>query len=285
MTFVHHQFGQSRRITEKDKRAMEKFLSAQLHLERVRYQSMLPSTPSSSDISMTSDGNTYDVLRDPEVQVRLLNIFLQIEQQLDGDNENHDSGKMLPDELTFEKVQCEVDKLIHKLNTQEKIILKCIDCFTTEDRRSPQILPELITSAQTRLSQHKKEIEDLRVKVTELNADLNEYAEDIYKLEKGRDQSRRQMVALERENIKLREENKALVEKCTRLEHTIQEQTEKDNDANHKSLTEETMKQSIVKRPIKIVQTKQSVNYVKRHAAGKSLSRKKGLSYNLLNKH
>ncbi|RUS89590.1 hypothetical protein EGW08_002608 [Elysia chlorotica] len=55
--FVHRQFGQSKRISEKDKKSVERFVSDQIQRERTRFLSMLSSSPGTpcSDMGSTSD--------------------------------------------------------------------------------------------------------------------------------------------------------------------------------------------------------------------------------------
>ncbi|GFR75795.1 CASP2 and RIPK1 domain containing adaptor with death domain [Elysia marginata] len=75
--FVHKQFGQSKRISEKDKKSVERFVSDQIQRERTRYLSMLSSTPSTpcSDMGSASD----NVFQATEIQDHLFSIHMKLE--------------------------------------------------------------------------------------------------------------------------------------------------------------------------------------------------------------
>ncbi|GFO05834.1 casp2 and ripk1 domain containing adaptor with death domain [Plakobranchus ocellatus] len=76
--FVHKQFGHSKRISEKDKKSVERFVSDQIQRERTRYLSMLssssPGTPC-SDMGSTSD----NVFQATEIQDHLFSIHMKLE--------------------------------------------------------------------------------------------------------------------------------------------------------------------------------------------------------------
>nr|KAG5699940.1 hypothetical protein BaRGS_018239 [Batillaria attramentaria] len=227
-TFVHRHFGQSKRISEKDKKSVEKFISEQLQQERVRYQSMLSSAHTTTCASSVSDGDD-DVFQSAEVQEHLFRIHMKIERHLNDNEENNNSvrDRILPDDLTFETIHKEMDLLAKKIYRLEREIQTCMGYFKPEVHDTP--LSELVGKMHEVLRKQQRELTEQQDQTQRLLDEVDGYSNHIEKLEKERQEYRLQINALHQDMGKLRQEKMTLVDRCAHLEKVNRQHIEKEN--------------------------------------------------------
>ncbi|XP_076437956.1 uncharacterized protein LOC143277103 [Babylonia areolata] len=260
-SFVHRQFGQSKRISEKDKKAVERFVADQLQRERTRYQNMLPPTQhftsSSSCPSSMSEGDE-EVFDAVEIQEHLFKIHMKIEPHLNdpdlrssttttaitttttSNSSNSSSSsniiinsnngvreRILPDDLSFEIIHKEMDLLCKKVHRLEEQVRQSMKHFTPEVQQTP--LPELVSKMHEVLKKQHRELEETGDHNRRLLDEVERYCDHIDKLEKERREYRAQVNVLHQDMAKLRQDKMALQDRYNDLERSHKERLEKES--------------------------------------------------------
>ena len=279
-SFVHRQFGQSKRVSEKDKKAVERFVSEQLQQERNRYQSMLASArPPSCPSSMSEEDEVFKAM---DIQEHLFRIHMKIEphlnQEEEDQGENNNSGireRVLPDDLSFEVIHNEMDRLSKRLYRLEGLIRNSMEYFTPEVHRRP--LPELVGRMHEVLRKQQRELEETEEQNRRLLDEVHDYSDHIEKLEKERQEYRAQVNVLHQDMAKVRQEKLALHERVVQLEKSQKERMEKESTLDNlrlivkdlrsngltprQTIMEEGARGSQVRRSMRASQVKQMVGY------------------------
>ena len=256
-SFVHRQFGQSKRVSEKDKKAVERFVGEQLQQERSRYQSMLPSTPRPSCSSpLTEEDDVFPAL---QIQEHLFRIHMKIEPHLnreaeeeeeeerkdkgegeDGEGEGEGEGKhsssgttiirerVLPDDLSFEVIHAEMERLSKRLYRLDGLVRRSLKYFKPEARRAAP-LPELVGRMHDALRRQQRELEEADEQRNRFLDEVHDYSQHIEKLERERQEYRAQVNVLHQDMAKVRQEKMALQERCLQLERSHKERLEKES--------------------------------------------------------
>lgn len=278
-SFVHRQFGQSKRVSEKDKKAVERFVSEQLQQERNRYQSMINSTqPPSCPSSMAEEDEVFQAM---EIQEHLFKIHMKIEPHLnqEEEEEDHDNAgireRVLPDDLSFEVIHKEMDRLSKRLYRLEGLVRTSMEHFKPEVQHTP--LPELVGRMHKVLQRQQSELEETEAQNRRLLDEVHEYSDHIEKLEKERKEYRAQVNVLHQDMAKVRQEKMALQERCLQLEKSQKDRMEKESTLDNlrlivkdlrsngltprQTIMEEGARGSQVRRSMRASQMKQVVGY------------------------
>lgn len=271
--FIHRQFGHSRKMSEKDKKAIDKFMTSQLQMERIRYQLML----SSKDVTMVSTSSKSsgdsDVFLKNDIQQHLFDIHMRIERHLSMKEEYCELAinQMIRDEIDFEIIHKGIDKLIEEIRVLEEQIVKSKKYFKPEVSNTP--LPDLIAKLHELLFMQQKDLAERKEQINKLTNEVNNYSIYIDKLEKDREKQRCHTNELEQEIAKLKAENQILEgskmlsgEKLDVLPQATPRQGKGDGSTQV----------LVVKRAMRGSQVKQGGNYNKRFSPSKCVTKKKG---------
>lgn len=276
-TFVHRQFGQSKRISEKDKKSVERFLSEQLQQERVRYQSMMSSSQAPSSRQSSVSCEEEDVFQAAEIQEHLFRIHMKIEPHLNDETEhsvNSVRERVLPDDLSFDTIHKEMEQLSKKLYGLEGEVRRCMEHFKPEVQQTP--LSELVGRMHEVLRKQLRELTEEKEHTHRLLNEVDGYSDHIEKLEKERQEYRLQINALHQDMAKLRQDKMALADRCAHLEKVNRQHMEKENTLDNlrsimkdlrsnatprQALLEEGIKPSTIRRSVRAAAVRPSGNY------------------------
>ncbi|XP_067664886.1 putative leucine-rich repeat-containing protein DDB_G0290503 [Haliotis asinina] len=234
-TFVHKQFGQSKRVSQNDKKALEKFLNEQLHDERIRLQSLaekpesLAETETESVVSQVSD-----------VHQKLFEIHVILEPHLKG-KARKDFSNLLPEDMTFDIIQKEIRCILENLNRAEEELTKCLKLpGLYEDEDDSLTLCLYVEKLIEKAEDQQEKLHTQETRLTELQSELNEYSIHIHKLESERTTSRSKIELLAKEVSQLRHDKFKLDERNAQLEKIHQQHLEKEKTLeNLKSVVKE----------------------------------------------
>ncbi|KAL8619315.1 hypothetical protein ACOMHN_056959 [Nucella lapillus] len=260
-SFVHRQFGQSKRISEKDKMAVERFVSEQLWGKSVwgwggGGMCLVGGVYGKLEEEEVGDEEVFEAV---EVQDHLFRIHLKIKPHLhdpdlptpsplpEGDHNNIDNNssssnnniiiinsgcggireRLLPDDLSFEIIHKEMDRLCLKLRTLEDQVRQSMGHFKAEVQETS--LPELVGRMHQVLRKQQTELEETENHNRRLLDEVHRYSDHIEKLEKERKDYRAQVNVLHQDMAKLRQEKKSLQERFWDLEQSHKERLEKES--------------------------------------------------------
>ncbi|KAL4217984.1 hypothetical protein ACF0H5_022722 [Mactra antiquata] len=239
-TFIHKQFGQSKRISQLDKKAMEKWLSDQLQTERKSSiikkateedvtDSMVSPSPdlSLSDLkkvfNKVRDENVSDLLNSEHANKHLDNADSVLgSDEIDGLSDRHDETMA----KTVSKLDSEIDKLINRMNHMEGLITQCHYILGDPDRK--RNLPGLVKDIKYESKQMEKDLGKEKEKSEKMLNELYDYCKSINKLENVRQQQRNEVDKLNHEVEDLKRENAAIQMKCKTLEEANLRHLEKE---------------------------------------------------------
>ncbi|XP_071099212.1 interaptin-like [Haliotis cracherodii] len=234
-TFVHKQFGQSKRVSQNDKKAVERFLNEQLNDERIRLQSLaekpesLPDTETESVVSQVSD-----------VQQKLFEIHVILEPYLQSKAQK-EFNNLLPEDMTFEIIQKEIRSVLENLNRAEKELTECSKLpglHGDEEDKLP--LCSYIEKLIEKVEDQQEKLQSQETRLTELQGELNGYSIHIDRLESERGTSRSKIQLLSKEVSQLRHDKFKLEERNAQLEKIHQQHLEKEKTLeNLKSVVRE----------------------------------------------
>ncbi|XP_041360471.1 uncharacterized protein LOC121376764 [Gigantopelta aegis] len=220
--FVHRQFGTSKRISQNDKKALEKWLNEQLNEERKRLLS-LTDRPEIESVD-SSDSESEDSTTQ-NIQQELYNLHIKLEDYLLKDRK-YKNMQYLPEDMTFETVSKEVDVVLKIIDSLEKQIQNSLQNFSTTEQHKP--LSDLVESLVARYVEqediHNKDSKHIK----ELHKKLDEYLDHIDTVENQRKTYREKADILSKEVSQLRNENYNLQEKCSMLEKAQLQHLEKE---------------------------------------------------------
>ncbi|XP_060569375.1 uncharacterized protein LOC132727803 [Ruditapes philippinarum] len=247
-TFIHKQFGQSKRISQQDKKIMEKWLSEQLQAERkIRAKKSSISTEeemqdrsacTSPDPIQGDLQKVYNKVRDENLS-DLLN-SAHASKHFEGENESKGSDEIdasfkndTPMDMAtvVTKLDMEIDKLINRMNHMEGLLTQCHYILGDPDRK--QKLPTLIKDSQMEGKQFERELNKEKAKTEKMLHELYDYCKSINKLENVRQQQRTNIEKNSEEIERLKAENAVLREKCTMLETVNNKHLEKEKTLNN----------------------------------------------------
>jgi len=120
----------------------------------------------------------------------------------------------------------EVDKLINKLNTLDKLVDRCHYILGDPERKHS--LATLVKDLQIVEKQFERELQKEKDKAEKMLTELYDYCKSINKLEYQRNQQRHLMREKEEMIKKLEIENVILLEKCKNLESANLQHLEKE---------------------------------------------------------
>ncbi|XP_045181591.2 keratin, type II cytoskeletal 75-like [Mercenaria mercenaria] len=247
-TFIHKQFGQSKRISQQDKKVMEKWLLEQIQSERKSRakKSSISTEEETQDRSACTSPDpiqgdlqkVYNKVRDENLSDLLNSVHAN--KHFEGDNETKDSDEIdasfknnTPMDLStvVSKLDGEIDKLINRMNHMEGLLTQCHYILGDPDRK--QKLPTLIKDSQVASKQFEKDLNKEKAKTEKMLHELYDYCKSINRLENVRQQQRLTIEKNTEEIEKIRAENAVLREKCTMLETVNNKHMEKEKTLNN----------------------------------------------------
>lgn len=247
-TFIHKQFGQSKRISQQDKKSMEKWLSEQIQTERKFWKKKetisLSDEETQDSSSCTSPEPIDDDLKRIFNKVRDENLsdFLNSEhasKQLDAKTEENGSDQI--DSTTDKeiedipkvvvKLEEEIDKLINRMNEMEGLLTQCHYILGDPDRKHK--LSTLVKDSNYEKKQAERELTKEKEKSEKMLSELYDYCKNINRLEQVRQHQRHDLEKKTEEIEKLQRENVILQEKCKMLEEVNNRHIEKEKTLNN----------------------------------------------------
>lgn len=281
-TFVHKQFGQSKRISENDKKSILRWMSQQLQFERKRTvsasssrtDSSLAGSPSMMDAATTTEDLMIDENRMSEryfhkrVQqiIEKLHQMKKISDNLSDDQ--HDSksskenGKKSVTPSTMDLVLAEVDKLMEKVEKMENEISKCH--IMLGDREKKMSLSLLIYDLSLSGKQKDKEVQSEKNKSEKMLSELYDYSKKVTKLEQARHQMKTLIDNQAEELNKFKTENTKLKDQVIKLEQINMMHAEKQKTLeNLRNMVREIQgsQQDLSTASVRSVQTRASAEY------------------------
>lgn len=249
--FLHKQFGQSKKISHQDKKAMEKWMQEQLSTERKNKagKSNNDNFEDSGVCGCFNPDQIYDALEALYLNMKGAIIEHQWYNEQpkkptdDEQNSNiydSDTANTRADNCTsvISKLAEEIETLFSKTNQMEKCLRQCHEMLNDPDMKHD--LSNLIKDAQiTNIEKMKQEMEQEKKKLLEQQKkekdkydstvqELYNFSTSISKLESHRAQLRYQIEQLSAENNSLKQNIMDLNEKYTALEETNLRHLEKE---------------------------------------------------------
>jgi hypothetical protein len=280
-TFVHKQFGQSKRISENDKKSILRWMSQQLQMERKRTASASSSRTDSSmatPLPMVHKATTTEdlIIDDNRISERLFHKRVQqiieklhqMKKISDNDlNGNHpdnqhcrENGKKSMTPSTLDVVLAEVDKLVEKVEKMENEISKCH--IMLGDREKKMSLSLLIYDLSLSGKKKDKEMQSEKNKSEKMLTELYEYSKKVTKLEQVRHQMKQVIDNQAEELNKYKTENTKLKDQVIKLEQINMMHAEKQKTLeNLRNMVREiqTSQQDLSTASVRSVQTRASI--------------------------
>ncbi|KAK6168179.1 hypothetical protein SNE40_022057 [Patella caerulea] len=188
-TFVHKQFGQSKKLAEKDKKLITNWMTDQITNERLRLQS-ISASESCNDHESDPEDDKYNQSR---VQDELYKLHLKLEPFLlrKDDTESMSRNSHHIEDMTFSLLSEELDQVCLILCHLQDEIDASLDQFESCVRDKG--LQVLVESLILKYNNQNESLDKEGKRNTELMNDLSEYSEEIHKLETERANMRRQI--------------------------------------------------------------------------------------------
>ena len=220
--FVHRQFGTSKRISQNDKKALEKWLNEELNEERKRIVSLTDRQESESGASSASEGDDSNT---EDIQQELYTIHVKLEAYLMKDKK-YENMQYLPEDMTFDIIHGEIDAVLKIIDSLEKQIERCLKIFKPSEQQNclPDLIEMLVTRSMEQEEIHLKETKHIK----ELHKKLEEFLDHIDTVENQRKIYRDKADVLSKEVSQLRNENFNLQEKCSMLEKAQSQHVDKE---------------------------------------------------------
>ncbi|XP_062577301.1 uncharacterized protein LOC134239154 [Saccostrea cucullata] len=281
-TFVHKQFGQSKRISENDKKSILRWMSVQLQMERKRTVSASSSRTNSSMATpppMVDEATTTEdlIIDENRISERLFHKRVQqISEKLhqmkklsnndflngnETDNKNcKDNGKKSTTPSSFDLILAEVDKLVEKVEKMENEINKCH--IMLGDREKNMSLSLLIYDLSLSGKNKDKDLQSEKNKSEKMLTELYEYSKKVTKLEQVRHQMKQVIDNQAEEMNKYKAENTRLKDQIIKLEQINMMHVEKQKTLeNLRNMVREiqSSQQDLSTASVRSVQTRASL--------------------------
>ena len=251
-TYIHKHFGQSKRISQTDKKSMEKFLSEQLQKERKRLKSQMTIISDEGqdtvDAACSNVPNLGEKLMLEEIdalrsKVKVVNDSEKF--RFDNDTNNNREEESLcstPDYTAIQRLEKEVEVLIQRITKYEEVLSQCY--YTLGETDFKHSLTGLLKDLKMSNQRKDKEISKEKAKIEDMLTELYDYSKTINKLEMNA-HTQRHLVQLNEEEIqKLRNENAVLADKVKNLEAINAQHAEKEKTLENLKLMVENLKSS-----------------------------------------
>ncbi|XP_052763434.1 uncharacterized protein LOC128205661 [Mya arenaria] len=248
--FIHKQFGHSKRVSQQDKKSMERWLAEQIQQER-RTRSSKPCSVSEEPDMSEKEAITGPVSVADHIHDDLKKIFNKVKDENLSDllnseyahkNAISDSGagaESGSDEIDAninqnivdigkfaEKLEDEIDMLINRMNEMEGLLTQCHYILGDPDRK--RRITDLVKDVQYTAKQSEKELRKEKSKSEKMLNELYDYSKQINKLEMKRELMRQENEKLTEEREKLKRENAVIRDKCDKLEVASLQHLEKE---------------------------------------------------------
>ncbi|KAK3088205.1 hypothetical protein FSP39_016110 [Pinctada imbricata] len=244
-TFVHKQFGQSKRISENDKKAVFRWMSQQIQMERKRIASAVSRSNTSltlSPLPMIDAATNTDEIPEKAIPERMMHKSVQkICEKLhqmrkitihgekstspeNGKNGSNGNGHVMTP-ATLDIVIGELDRMVNKVDKMESEINKCH--VMLGDREKKMSLSLLIYDLSLSLRNKETEVQEERKKCESMLSELYDYSKNLSKLEQAKSQMKGVINNQSEEIEKLKAENIKLKEQVIKLEQMNMQHAEK----------------------------------------------------------
>ena len=254
-TFIHKHFGQSKRISQIDKKNMEKFLSDQLQKERRRLKSQFTVVSDEGqdtvDAACSTSPSPGEKLMLEEIdrihyKVKSENKMEKFRFENDSYNNKDDSSRCSTPEYTttLQKLEQEVDIMIKRIVKYEEVITQCY--YTLGETDFKHSLAGLLKDLKMSNERREKELIKEKHKIEEMLTELYDYSKTINKLEMNAQQYRHKIEANEEEIRKLKQENAIIADKCRTLEAINAQHAEKEKTLENLRKMVENLKSTTV---------------------------------------
>ncbi|CAG2193053.1 unnamed protein product [Mytilus edulis] len=207
-SFVHKQFGHSKRISENDKKAMFRWMSSQLQAERKRFSSATSRTSSVIPAPVLVDvGVNTDLIKEEksqfdmsQIQPRIKKIYEKIQQikttansknsQLNSKSANGvvitprtPNGAQRPSltPASFDTVISELDTMVTRIEKLEEEVNKCHVMLNDKDKKLSLSLH--IYDLSLTIKQRDKELQQEKQKCEKMLNELYEYSKKVNQLD------------------------------------------------------------------------------------------------------
>ena len=251
-TYIHKHFGQSKRISQTDKKSMEKFLSEQLQKERKRLKSQMTVVSDEGQDIVDAACSTVPNLGEKLMLEEIDRLHSKVKATNDSEkfrfdndtnnNRDEESPCSTPDYTIIQRLEKEVDLLIQRITKYEEVISQCY--YTLGETDFKHSLTGLLKDLKMSNQRKDKEISKEKAKIEDMLTELYDYSKTINKLELNTQTQRHQVMLNEEEIQRLRNENAVLADKCKNLEAINAQHAEKEKTLENLKLMVENLKTS-----------------------------------------
>lgn len=235
--FIHKQFGQSKRVSQQDKKTMEKWMAEQIQHERKILRKLL-SVP--AEESNPTQDQASNLANHQQLSVELKRVFHKVHGENSSDTASEcstksddlddvdgiSSAKIVDLVPVVRQLETEVDQLINKINDLEGQIIQCYYLLGDPDKK--MLLTSLVKQLQMHLTQAEHELKSEKKKNEKMLYEIYDYSKTIHKYENEKVLQRHKCEKLEEEMSQLRRHNHFLQEKCSTLESANLQHIEKE---------------------------------------------------------
>ena len=235
-TFIHKHFGQSKRISQVDKKNMEKFLTDQLQKERRRLKNQFMTISDECQDTVDAACSTSPSPGEKLMLEEIDRIHYKVKSEnkmekfrFDTDTNNNTDERSCcstPEFTTLQKLEGEVDKMINRIVKYETVITQCY--YTLGETEFKHSLSGLLKDLKMSHDRKEKEIVKEKAKIEEMLTELYDYSKTINKLEMNAQQQRHLIDSNDEEIRKLKQENAIIADKCKTLEAINAQHAEKE---------------------------------------------------------
>ena len=253
-SFVHKQFGQSKRISENDKKAMFRWMSSQLQMERKRVMTSASSRRSSIapsavmvDVGVNTDSFTSEKsdIDMGQLQQRIKRIYEKIQKIKSTSNSKNDNN--LGTKLTngfatkprtpngverphltpanLDNVISELDTMVERIEKLEDEVNKCHVMLNDKDKKLSLSLH--IYDLSLTIKQRDKELQQEKQKSEKMLNELYEYSKKVNQLEQTKNTQKTTIDSQTDEIEKLRAEKDKIATQVAHYEKLSMMHSEK----------------------------------------------------------
>lgn len=251
-TFIHKHFGQSKRISQVDKKSMEKFLTDQLQKERRRLKSQYTVASDEGqdtvDAACSTSPSPGEKLMIEEIdrmysKAKAKNDCEKFRFENDlNNNRDDESPCSTPDFTLLQKLEGEIDLLIQRITRYEDVISQCY--YTLGETDFKHSLTGLLKDLKISSQRKDKELSKEKAKIEEMLTELYDFSKTINKHEMKAQQQRHQIEANEEEIQKLKRDIAVIADKCRSLEAINAQHAEKEKTLENLRKMVENLKSS-----------------------------------------
>ena len=251
-TYIHKHFGQSKRISQTDKKSMEKFLSDQLQKERKRLKSQMTVISDEGQDTVDAACSTSPSPGEKLILEETDRLHSKVRAKNDSEkfrfdndtnnNREEESPCSTPDYTMIQKLEKQVDVLIQRITKYEEVISQSYYILGETDFKHS--LTGLLKDLKMSYQRKEKELSKEKAKIEDMLTELYDYSKTINKLEMNAQTQRHQTLANEEEIQRLRNENAVLADKCKNLEAINAQHAEKEKTLENLKLMVENLKSS-----------------------------------------